>query len=294
MLQQTRVAAVLEHYARFLNRFPDIHALARARVSSVLACWSGLGYYRRARLMHAAARQIVRERDGIFPGSAVEWRALPGIGRYTAAAIASICFGERCAVVDGNVERVLTRLSGGEPADFWAAADHLLSPSRPGDFNQAMMELGALVCTPRSPACGACPLRRWCAAARDTKLPAARAAQSRSRQVLGCALVTRADRVLLVQRAAEQTVMPGLWELPSINPAPERADYTLRHSIMNTDFTVRVIRQQTVPPIDKDTTARWFTVSRARKLPLTGLTGKILKTHLPQRTQRAQRKTGKD
>jgi A/G-specific adenine glycosylase len=153
MLQQTRVAAVIEHYREFLRRFPTVQKLAAAREASVLAAWSGLGYYRRARMLHTAAKLVIRESDGKFPKTAQEWRDLPGIGRYTAAAIASIAFGEPVAVVDGNVERALQRIhqkacTGGE---IWAAAASLLDPHRPGDFNQAMMELGATVCTPRTP-----------------------------------------------------------------------------------------------------------------------------------------------
>src|SRR5215831_3276911 len=138
MLQQTRVAAVLEHYRRFLERFPTVHDLARARETSVLATWSGLGYYRRARMMHAAAKKIVREHQGQFPRTAEALRALPGIGRYTACAIASIAFGEALAVVDGNVERVITRFLGRalSAEAIWNFAQGLIDESRPGDFNQ--------------------------------------------------------------------------------------------------------------------------------------------------------------
>ena len=160
MLQQTRVAAVIDHYRKFLRRFPTVQKLAAARKSSVLAAWSGLGYYRRARMMHAAAKAIVREYGGRFPETADSLRTLPGIGRYTSAAIASIAFGQPVAVVDGNVERVLQRLSGRRLAgeELWKAANGLLDKRRPGDFNQAMMELGAVVCTPRAPACLTCPI----------------------------------------------------------------------------------------------------------------------------------------
>src|SRR5580704_14564302 len=153
MLQQTRVAAVVDHYQRFLRRFPTTEKLASARESSVLAAWSGLGYYRRARMLHAAAKRIVKEHGGKFPGGAEDLRALPGIGRYTAAAIASIAFGQPVAVVDGNVERVLQRVHGKNMAgeELWRAAGELLSQQRSGDFNQAMMELGATVCLPRQP-----------------------------------------------------------------------------------------------------------------------------------------------
>src|SRR5690348_15098757 len=165
MLQQTRVAAVVDHYQRFLRRFPTVEKLAAARESSVLAAWSGLGYYRRARMLHAAAKEVVNDRGGEFPKSAEDLRLLPGIGRYTAAAVASIAFDEPVAVVDGNVERVLRRMTGTHLAgeDLWRAAGELLHRQRPGDFNQAMMELGATVCLPREPRCLLCPISDLCA-----------------------------------------------------------------------------------------------------------------------------------
>ena len=166
MLQQTRVNAVLEHYRKFLERFPKIENLAAAREASVLASWSGLGYYRRARMMHAAAKKVVKEYDGEFPANEQDLRTLPGIGRYTAAAIASIAFGEPTAVVDGNVERVLQRLSGKSVnvEQLWESANAVLDQKRPGDFNQAMMELGATVCLPRGPLCTVCPIFTLCRA----------------------------------------------------------------------------------------------------------------------------------
>src|SRR5579872_889128 len=165
MLQQTRVAAVLEYYPRFLKKFPTVKKLADARESEVLAAWSGLGYYRRARMMRLAAQKIAGELQGKFPRTSAGLRDLPGIGRYTAAAIASIAFDEPVAVVDGNVERVLTRIHGREllQAEMWELAGSWLEPARPGDFNQAMMELGAIVCTPRAPSCLTCPVVELCA-----------------------------------------------------------------------------------------------------------------------------------
>src|SRR5579872_1635235 len=155
MLQQTRVATVIDHYHRFLERFPTVEKLAAAREPSVLAAWSGLGYYRRARMLHAAAKAVVTHHNGEFPSTVVELRNLPGIGRYTAAAIASIVFNLPVAVVDSNVERVLLRAFGDNPSekDPWVLAEELLSRTRPGDFNQAMMELGATICLPRQPRC---------------------------------------------------------------------------------------------------------------------------------------------
>jgi A/G-specific adenine glycosylase len=160
MLQQTRVAAVTDHYQKFLRRFPTIEKLASGRESTILAAWSGLGYYRRARMLHAAAKKIVQEHGGKFPTSVEDLRALPGIGRYTAAAIASIAFEQPVAVVDGNVERVVQRVQGKNLAGegLWRTAEELLDRRRPGDFNQAVMELGATVCLPREPPCLLCPV----------------------------------------------------------------------------------------------------------------------------------------
>src|SRR5258708_6563415 len=162
MLQQTRVAAVLEHYRLFLERFPNIKTLAAADESAVLAAWSGLGYYRRARMMRQCAQEIVADHRGRFPKTSEALQTLPGIGRYTAAAIASIVFAEPVAVVDGNVERVLQRLAGHSftSKELGQHAHSQLSPSRPADFNQAMMELGAILCTPPQPICMACPCRK--------------------------------------------------------------------------------------------------------------------------------------
>jgi A/G-specific adenine glycosylase len=275
MLQQTRVAAVRDHYLRFLQRFPTIRKLAAARQSSVLAAWSGLGYYRRARMLHAAAREVVAEYAGKLPGSAAELRALPGIGRYTAAAIASIAFGEPVAVVDGNVERVLQRVSGqltfGEA--IWRKAQELLDPERPGDFNQALMELGATVCLPRQPKCLLCPVADLCATRGE--LPIAGKANRQRKREIHYALDRREDSVFLVQRPPTVTLMPGMWELPEIaaTKANARALLTLRHSITVTDYLVRVMPG----PAPRTADGRQIAKPRLTKLPLTGLTRKILR-----------------
>ena len=187
----------------------------------MLAAWSGLGYYRRARMLHAAAKVVVRELGGKFPASSEGLRELPGIGRYTAAAIASIAFGEAVAVVDGNVERVLQRVSGKQLAgeEFWAAAEKLLDRERPGDFNQAMMELGATICTPRTPACLTCPVVASCAT-RGEMEGVSKAAQQKKREI-DYALDYRGDggrggKVFLVQRARDASLMAGMWELPEV------------------------------------------------------------------------------
>ncbi len=169
MLQQTQVATVLPRYEAWFARFPDIPALARAETDAVLKAWEGLGYYRRARLLHAAARQIMDRHGGRFPQAFDDIVALPGIGRSTAGAIASICFGARAPVLDGNVKRVLERWHGEPKARerrLWELAGKAIADApEPGDWNQAMMELGATVCTPRSPACEACPVKGDCASA---------------------------------------------------------------------------------------------------------------------------------
>ena len=214
MLQQTRVAAVIAHYHEFLRRFPTVEKLARAREASVLAAWSGLGYYRRARMLHAAAKVVVRELGGKFPETAEGLRELPGVGRYTAAAIASIAFGKAVAVVDGNVERVLQRLVGRPLAgeELWLTAERMLDRARPGDFNQAMMELGATVCTPRGPACLTCPVVELCAT-RGEMAMAAKTTLQKKREI-HYALDCREGKVFLVQRAGDARLMAGMWELP--------------------------------------------------------------------------------
>ncbi len=275
MLQQTRVSAVLEHYRRFLRRFATVQKLASAREPAVLAAWSGLGYYRRARLMHAAARAIVKQHGGKFPGGLAELRALPGIGRYTAAAIASIVFDVPAAVVDGNVERVLERVfgSGLTSEDFWQTAEALLSRKRPGDSNQAMMELGATVCLPRQPRCSICPVFGLCATRGDLVRPK-KLVHQQQRDI--CYALDHRDRsVFLVQRPKHSSLMPGMWELPEV-PAgnePSPASFTLRHSITVTDYTVRVVRR----PAPGPSQGRWVPKKNIETLPLTGLTRKILR-----------------
>ncbi len=274
MLQQTRVAAVIAHYHEFLRRFPTVEKLAAAREASVLAAWSGLGYYRRARMLHAAAKVIVRQHGGKFPPTAKGLLALPGIGRYTAAAIASIVFGEPVAVVDGNVERVLQRVVGkrlmGE--ELWETANHLLDARRPGDFNQAMMELGAVVCTPRVPACLTCPVLELCATRGE--LAATAKVEPQKKREIQYSMPCRNDEIFLVQRSRDASLMASMWELP------ERADrngsspsLTLRHSITVTNYTVRVWREGPPEAVD----GKWIPVERLGRVALTGLARKILR-----------------
>jgi A/G-specific adenine glycosylase len=274
MLQQTRVGAVINHYQEFLRRFPRVEKLAAARATSVLAAWSGLGYYRRARMLHAAAKIIVREHGGNFPTTAEELRTLPGIGRYTAAAIASIAFGEPVAVVDGNVERVLQRVSGKKLAaeELWQAANHLLDAKRPGDFNQAMMELGARVCTPRAPACLTCPVIEMCATRGE--LAGQTKATRQTKREIHYSLNCQNSAVFLVQRKPDASLMPGMWELPELGSTngTSSPSFTLRHSITVTDYTVRVWHNAV-----SSITGKWIPLERLHRIALTGLARKILR-----------------
>jgi A/G-specific adenine glycosylase len=282
MLQQTRVAVVEERYRLFLRQFPSVDQLAQASEESVLAAWSGLGYYRRARSLHAAARMIAQKNS--FPNSSTDLAELPGVGRYTAAAVASIAFGEPVAVVDGNVQRVLERITGKQlpVEDCWKAAQTLLHPRRPGDFNQAMMELGAVVCLPANPACGRCPVIDFCklrgAAPRNAQQP-------RKKATLSYLFAQNKDYVFLRQRPWNASLMPGMWELPETKPpkgTKAKPLLRLRHSITNTDYSVLVFQENARKTfnqnVEKLNSGRWQALSSVRELPLTGLTRKIFRT----------------
>ncbi len=271
MLQQTRAAAVLEYYRRFLARFPTVQSLAKAGLPDVLSAWSGLGYYRRARAMHAVA-EIIVQRGGEFPRTPDELRELPGIGRYTAAAIASIAFGHPAAVVDGNVERVLQQLRGRTFAkpEFWPEAEALLSRQRPGDWNQSMMELGATVCTPVQPQCGACPVRKWCVSKGAARPPSP---DVRRKKELVYSVARRRNSVLLVQRGVGESLMAGMWELPPAEHDLSKPLLKVKHSITNTDYSVTVIAaSETAVP-----GGTWVSLAKVDLLPLTGLARKILR-----------------
>lgn len=353
MLQQTRVSAVVDYYNEFVRRFPTLVSLALAAEPDVLAAWSGLGYYRRARMLHKAARFIMLERDGRLPTNSTDLRTLPGIGEYTAAAIASIAFGEPAAVVDGNVERVIFRVAGRpnaatasdrafvrmqaqalmpqiaektastdagvlpEPSSrprktrAWDTADRIalaakahptalaggdlayphLAANPAGDHNQAMMELGATICLPRSPLCSECPVRPLCRTQGEHATPS-RATQ---RSVAAALLLDLRKRgptteVLLSLRPAKASVMPAMFELPSLPvDATEGREPVLRvrHAITNTNYYVQVFssksrdEQSDVRPlrraVPKDSgDLHWVNVTRLAGLPLTGLARKVL------------------
>lgn len=224
MLQQTQVDRVVAYFGRFLERFPTVRSLAEARLSDVLAVWRGLGYYGRARNLHRAAKEIVERFGGVLPANLDALRSLPGFGRYTAGAVASIAFGLEAPAVDGNVARVLSRLLliEGAPGDkareaaLWAAAGALVVGPRPGDLNQALMELGATVCLPSSPRCLLCPVQAGCgalAAGRVQELPRPKKAAPRKVLELAVAVAHRDGRVLLARRT-EGGLFGGLWEMP--------------------------------------------------------------------------------
>jgi A/G-specific adenine glycosylase len=242
MLQQTRVETVIPYYERFLERFPDVGALARAGMDDVLGAWQGLGYYSRARNLKRSAEQVVERFGGALPDTAEALRELPGVGRYTAGAVASIAFDRPEAIVDGNVARVLSRIHGlrDDPrsprgqARLWEEAERLVRGRAPGDLNQALMELGATVCTPRAPACPRCPVRRLCTARESgdpESLPVA-GKKTRVRDVAAAAAwVERGGRTLAVRRP-EGGLLGGLWDLPGGELGPrERPAAGLRRAL---------------------------------------------------------------
>lgn len=223
MLQQTQTATVIPYFERFITRFPTVHDLAAAPLEEVLRYWEGLGYYSRARNLHKAAQQVAQN-GGQLPRTPEQLRELPGIGAYTAGAIASIAFGQPAPVVDGNVTRVLARLlwlkgdlkTTAAQNQLWQIAQHLIDPHQPGDFNQAMMELGSTVCTPAQPRCSACPVSHLCEAYRrgqPTAVPEPTRRTPMRKQVDVSALIEREGRFLLAQRAPEG-LWGGLWEFP--------------------------------------------------------------------------------
>jgi len=294
MLQQTTVRAVVPYYRRFIRLFPTVRALAAARPGEVLAAWSGLGYYRRARSLSKAARIIVGKHAGRFPRRIEDALALPGVGRYTAGAILSIAYGARLPVLDGNVGRVLSRLRLVRGADsaarsrrLWRLAGELVAvtPS-PGDLNQALMELGATLCTPTAPACAVCPLSRRCAA-RATGLqetiPSRRRVRAPIKVRAAVAVVTRDGRYLL-HRRSDRDLMRGLWELPAVGRgrrsdglrlAVGRSVATVRHSITyrRLEVSVHPARLLAEPPRGG---YRFVAPAELDHLPTSSLVRKVL------------------
>ncbi len=304
MLQQTRVETVRDYYTSFLRRFPTIRKLADARHDTVMKHWEGLGYYRRALFLHRAARLLRDERRAI-PTTAAELRELPGLGDYTAAAIASIAYGEPRAAVDGNVARIVARLFGVDEdilskhgrATITKLAQELIPRKRPGDFNQAWMDLGTAVCTPRSPDCATCPLRTGCVAAatnRTGELPV-RDGGRKNRTTPQIEMITVlfvSEGRLLVRQRPRGGLWSGLWEFPTVEKkesqpdakfigplsrqaglsAPRRYEHagTVRHKLTHRDLRFDVY----VAPIRNDTIkgngegAKWKTPAQLRRLSM--------------------------
>jgi A/G-specific adenine glycosylase len=291
MLQQTRAQTVIPYYQRFLKRFPTVEALAAADEADVLALWSGLGYYSRARNLRRAAQKIVAA--GGFPREYAGLRALPGIGDYTAAAIASIAFGRPHAVLDGNVLRVVARVEN-DAADIGAArtrerfraiAQKWLDARHPGPFNQALMELGATVCLPRNPLCLVCPVAGWCrgrASGTVDQLPV-KLRKASAVQMEGVLLVVRhRGRVLLRQRDAGARRMAGFWDLPSPGDLPEarlgKDLGEIRHTITHHHYTFAV-RSAAVRSAAARVTGpefRWFWPAELTGIPLSTTARKAL------------------
>jgi A/G-specific adenine glycosylase len=308
MLQQTRADVVAPYFERFLARFPSVAALAAAPHDAVLAAWSGLGYYRRAEHLHRAAREIVRA--GSFPSSRAALLALPGVGEYTAAAVASIAFGEAVAVLDGNAERVSARIGvvRGDPKraatrrGLLAVATGLLDRSRPGDSNQALMELGATICLPAVPRCPRCPLRADCGARAEgapERYPTPRR-RAPPRRVEAVAAVVRGTggRVLLVRRGDDEPLLAATWEVPWVELEPPTdaaaaralarryggrwrlgaACGAVRHTITRRALrvAVRPATLERAAGVAEGGEARYFRSDEIGELPRAALTDKIL------------------
>jgi len=307
MLQQTRVETVIPYYERFLARFPTVESLALADEEDVLREWAGLGYYARARNLHRAAAAVVREHGGALPASAESLAALPGVGRYTVGALRSIAWDQRAAVVDGNVKRVLARVSGRRApsdAELWALAESLVPERAPGDWNQALMELGATLCTPRKPACPSCPVEASCAARRlgdpeSFPAPRKRAAVRVVRAVAG--LLSRRGRVLLVRRPGTG-LLAGLWELPfaesgdaqelsralrertGISTVPGASLGRVRHKFTHRDWTLEVVALGDSGgrlARGRRAEARFCSPAERARLPLSALAKKALALQRP-------------
>ena len=304
MLQQTQVATVIPYYEAFLDQFPNVEALAAAPIDEVLARWSGLGYYRRARQLHAAACRLVEDGRAV-PRTAAELRELPGIGDYTAAAIASIAFDEAVAVVDGNVERVICRLLAytGDPKraegrrHVRSVATELLDPDQPGESNQAIMELGATVCRPKAPTCLVCPLASGCRGkASPEDYPPPRRRRETEKVDLAVALVHRGDRVLLLRRAVEDEIMPGMWELPHAPRHRSRVrqaaawaeryggswtvegpvEHTVRHAITHRAITFHVHAAELVDDRELIIESSWITETNRSDYAVSSAVSKVL------------------
>ena len=307
MLQQTQVATVLDYYPRFLARLADVRAHAAAPLDDVLALWSGLGYYSRARNLHACARAVVAEHGGEFPRTGAALAELPGIGRSTAGAIAAFCFGERAAILDGNVKRVLTRALGfgddlaiaANERALWSQAEALLPASGIEAYTQGLMDLGATLCSVRRPQCGACPLKTLCVARREgapERYPVKTRKLKRTRRANAMLWLAQGERVWLVQRPP-RGVWAGLWALPLYDAIDElqafAADWpgygqalpAIDHALTHFDWHLQPWLQRLPGRLSEARRAaleidlpegRWFTLDEALQLGLPAPVRKLL------------------
>lgn len=282
MLQQTQVITVIPYFERWLERFPDIETLARAPLEEVLKAWEGLGYYRRARLLHRGARYVAEERGGVIPATSSELLELPGVGPYTAAAIASLAFGERVLAVDGNVKRVASRLFclSGEikPVAVQAVLEPHLPESGAGSFNEALMELGATVCTPRSPRCGGCPVKSHCeafGAGQVARFPEP-IVRKKVPHLFRYALVLKQGEALWLRRRGEDEMLGGLWGFVLSETEPEGVKLeSVGHAYTHFKITATPVLVET-PPEEGQFVGQWVEKSELDRLPLSKLDYKIL------------------
>lgn len=307
MLQQTQVATVLDYYARFLQRFPDVQALAAAPLDEVLAAWAGLGYYSRARNLHRCAQQVVAQHGGEFPATAEALETLPGIGRSTAAAIAAFCHGERAAILDGNVKRVLTRLLGHgddlavarHERALWEAATALLPPQGEDmpSYTQGLMDLGATVCLARSPSCLLCPAQALCVAraqGRPEAYPVKTRKLKRSQREHWWLWLEHDGHVCLQQRP-DTGVWAGLYSLPEFASETALHDAIagwpgevsvlprLRHVLTHFDWLLHPVRLQLRQP-PPDVPGQWVAYRDLGRFGLPAALAKLLRGHLDQST----------
>ena len=282
MLQQTQVDRVREFFVRFMERFATVQALAVAREPAVLKLWEGLGYYRRARQLHAAAKQIMHEHGGEFPRTVEGLRTLPGIGRYTAGAIASIAFDVPAPIVEANSRRVIARLVGhaapldgpGGDEPIWQIAARLVPTRHPGQFNQALMDLGAMICTPQRPLCHRCPLASACVAHRTNRVDAipSQAKRRQVKQVQETAVVLRHRDSVLVERRGPGEWWEGLWDFPRVTGAAAKrgrrlglVTYTVTHHRIACTLREQIVTRRTKPAAGQ----RWAKVASLDALAMT-------------------------
>jgi len=282
MLQQTQAATVAPYFERWLARFPDIATLAAADEQEALHAWQGLGYYSRARNLHKAAQKIAGEHGGIFPRDQEQIRALPGVGRYTAGAVATFAFDEPAPPVDGNIVRVIARLLNlWEPVDsapgmerIWTTAARWQPQAGAGQFNEALMELGALICTPRSPACLICPVSRFCCAHQPELLPVKKPRPKTVRMIETCGWIARNGEVLLEQQTG--TRWRGLWKLPLlVEPHGGRPLVTVVYPFTNHRVELSVFHGSS--PLIMAENQRWFAIADVETAPMPAPHRRVLK-----------------